>query len=376
MPDWDSLLAYQTVKVVRIKDRRLGFLYYFLIFSILVYIGVFVFGLNRGYLEVQYTTGTVATKVKGTAVSVDTDESYFDEADLVVPALEAQAIFLITRVQHTASQERGWCLPEVAYRKQCTNDSACVSKNFPRPGKCNAENLCEFYQWCPDEEDDETVPSNTTVTRLDGVTAATMWFKASIRFDQLGDKDEDIFFSTIQQSTPVDPSQDPARANLYSLQQLIDKLPESSRKNTTSMLTYGAILGVTLRWQCDITRHQWDIAYDVRRFDNPQLTDGFNYRTASYYTDINGVPRRDLWKYYGIRLFVESVGQGTRVSVVQIVLNIASGLALVGIATLVTDLLMLSVGNQKDAYRQSKVEETEVLYQTQDYHVMPDSPAK
>lgn len=57
--DWDDLLAYSTIKLVRVQDRRLGILHYFFTLVILVYVVVYVQLIQKEYMQLEVPEGTV-----------------------------------------------------------------------------------------------------------------------------------------------------------------------------------------------------------------------------------------------------------------------------------------------------------------------------
>eukprot|EP01012_Entosiphon_sulcatum_P027769 TRINITY_DN33509_c0_g1_i1.p1 TRINITY_DN33509_c0_g1~~TRINITY_DN33509_c0_g1_i1.p1 ORF type:complete len:383 (-),score=47.17 TRINITY_DN33509_c0_g1_i1:8-1156(-) len=354
MNQLDSWFSYSTVKVVEVKDRRLGLLWLWAIVCIVIYISVYVFAIQKGYLSVQYTTGIVATKIKGKARTINSTSSFWDEADVVVPALEPGATFIATRVQQTLGQKLGTCASSPSIN--CTLNPTCTTPDYLDSGHCNeATGLCEFYQWCHDEVDNAK-PGNpiTHVHYLDGIQNFTIWFKASIRFDQLGEGDR-VFFSTIHDSQPITPAQDPQKANLYTVEQLLSKLPSSQRQH---IYETGAILRVIVNWNCNIDNGACDLSYDLVRLDDPNVGSGFNFRTSMAYTNATGT-HRDLYKFIGLRFFVDSTGKGYKVSIAQIILNIASGVALFGVATVLVDFLALRVFKQRELFKHYKVQEVE-----------------
>lgn len=58
MVDWDDTFAYETRKVVRIRDRRLGFLYYFLLLLILCYVVGFQIFYSNEHFKLKDVKGT------------------------------------------------------------------------------------------------------------------------------------------------------------------------------------------------------------------------------------------------------------------------------------------------------------------------------
>ena len=50
MVNWDEVFSYQTVKIISIKDKRLGLLHYFFMACILVYVIGYTLVLQKRYL--------------------------------------------------------------------------------------------------------------------------------------------------------------------------------------------------------------------------------------------------------------------------------------------------------------------------------------
>ena len=62
--DWDELLAYPTIKVVKVRDRYLGGIRYFMLLLIFAYIVGYVLIYDRGYYECETPTGAIELSLK------------------------------------------------------------------------------------------------------------------------------------------------------------------------------------------------------------------------------------------------------------------------------------------------------------------------
>merc|ERR1719443_2303147 len=82
--DWDKICAYRTFKVVRIKDRNLGFLYWGIVTLVILYIIIFALCIEGKHQYQEPGIGTVITKFKGKAFFKDPSGAtkVYDEADL------------------------------------------------------------------------------------------------------------------------------------------------------------------------------------------------------------------------------------------------------------------------------------------------------
>eukprot|EP01121_Diplochlamys_sp_Union-15-3_P016596 TRINITY_DN5681_c0_g1_i2.p1 TRINITY_DN5681_c0_g1~~TRINITY_DN5681_c0_g1_i2.p1 ORF type:complete len:338 (-),score=40.67 TRINITY_DN5681_c0_g1_i2:194-1186(-) len=59
MVEWDSLLAYATTRIVKIRDKRLGLLYYFFLFVIFLYIVGWTLLYQKRYLHLENPVGSI-----------------------------------------------------------------------------------------------------------------------------------------------------------------------------------------------------------------------------------------------------------------------------------------------------------------------------
>ena len=66
---------------------------------------------------------------------------------------------------------------------------------------------------------------------------------------------------------------------------------------------------------------------------------GWNFRHAKYHEE----HRRSLYKMYGIKFIVNVEGQGGKFNLKNTILNIGSGLALLGVSTVVCDFLLMYI---------------------------------
>lgn len=80
----------------------------------------------------------------------------------------------------------------------------------------------------------------------------------------------------------------------------------------------------------------------------------FSFPRYARYYEKDGKLHRTLFKAFGIHFDVMVYGQGGKFSVVPLFVNIGSGLALLGIATVLCDIVVLYVVKRKSYYREKK----------------------
>ena len=99
----------------------------------------------------------------------------------------------------------------------------------------------------------------------------------------------------------------------------------------------------------------------LTRLDLNEKRKGFMYQYAHYYRTMDKAPqdaKRDLYSVKGVRILLSSRGEGRRVSISAIMLQISSGIALLWLAGFVADFLMLHVLPERKHYRTYKQERT------------------
>jgi len=158
------------------------------------------------------------------------------------------------------------------------------------------------------------------------------------------------------------------RYNLWYIRDMLNMATSSF----DSVKVSGAIILVTVQFDCDFDHSVSECTptFNFQRIDAvTELSPGYNFRYSSYYwnnDDTNeGGPRpgyreyRDLMKVYGIRVIYMISGKGSKFDIKPLVLNLASGLALLGIATITSDFLALYVMPHKKLYNEAKFEDVE-----------------
>lgn len=172
--DWDQICAYKTFKIVRIKDRYLGMLYWGIVTLVLLYILIFAFMVEGKHQIRESGEGTVITKFHGKAF--DSDNRAFDEADMRFPEVEPYGGFFMTKEVVQKDQEVGEC---VDYDFSCEKQKlACEALG----GKCE-KGYCRHKTWCPSIGLGNVGDSSTvTRTRIQALGDTTVELMSAINF--------------------------------------------------------------------------------------------------------------------------------------------------------------------------------------------------
>ncbi|OCU02072.1 hypothetical protein XELAEV_180078332mg, partial [Xenopus laevis] len=122
----------------------------------------------------------------------------------------------------------------------------------------------------------------------------------------------------------------------------------------------GGVMGIQINWNCDLDRKLTYCVpkYSFRRLDNREIdhnvSPGYNFRFAKYYKDSNGVESRTLMKVYGIRFDILVFGTAGKFDIIPTMINIGSGAALFGVATVLCDMIVFHFFKKRHYYREKK----------------------
>jgi len=334
--DLDKICAYYTNKVVRIQDANLGYLYWGIVSLILIYIQVVVFHIEGRHSFQEPGIGAVITKFQGKAFG--TDGKAFDAPDLRFPIIEPSGAFITTR--------------RITMKGQTLGD--CIDQDNPKPCPCGktgvcdpATNLCVVKGWCPSlgAQNIGKPPAGAVIENITGVEKALLKITAGIGFPSIGDTFH--VAGSMEGSSQLHKS-----VSVEELLQLSDpplKIEDVAER--------GCVIAVNFFWACDLSWvNACEPVLSVKRVDDGS---GFAQQRARK-SRVNGVDMRDATFMYGLRFLVDSSGIGRQISLVPIVIQIGSCLALVQVASKTADFLMLNMYDKErsSAYYRLKVNET------------------
>lgn len=378
-----ALFEYNTSKVVHIQSKTIGIINRLVQLTIICYIIIYVIIYEKGYQETQTPYSAVTTKVKGTSwtnltsalkhsnFSLYDGMFVWDSSDYIVPPEENGAFFVMTNMIITPDQTQGKC-PEDPNEKDviCKSDSDCQAMepvkygHGIKTGKCiqadrgtPRKNVCEIYSWCPVELDILPMP-NFNLTKGEPLLKTedfTVLIKNSVQWPKFKESARNIppdKKESYLKSCTYNPKTDPL-CPIIKLGTIVKEAGEDYNK-----LAYkGGVMAIIIDWDCDFDplTYSCQPKYSFRRLDDADaaIAAGYNFRYARYY-EKDGKLHRTLFKAYGIHFDVMVYGQGGKFSVVPLFVNIGSGLALLGIATVLCDIVVLYVVKRKSYYREKK----------------------
>ncbi|XP_074635329.1 P2X purinoceptor 4-like [Acropora palmata] len=374
-----ALFEYDTNKVVHIRSKTIGITNRLVQFTIICYVIVYVIIIKKGYQDTEKPYSSVTTKVKGTALTNLTSTSgqsfplyggvhLWDSPDYIVPPEENGAFFVMTNMIITPNQTQGTCPEDPNERDvNCTNDSECLAGtpveygHGVRTGKCVLADrgkaglkVCQIYSWCPIEIDVVPMPdfNLTNGEPLLDTENFTVLIKNNVQFPKFNESKRNIQKGSKLKSCVYDPVTDPLCPIIK-----LGTIVKLAREDYKSLAFQGGVMAIIINWECnfDPLTYSCQPEYSFRRLDDSEspVAPGYNFRYARFY-EKDGKLYRTLFKAYGIRFVVLVYGQGGKFNIVPLLVNVGSGLALLGIATVFCDIVVLYVVKGKTYYRTQK----------------------
>lgn len=333
--DPDHQLSFDTKQQVNILDRWLGITFNASTATILAYIFIYVFWIERGYLEYEQARGAVVTHVNGDAISVSNGKPatrFFTAEDLVYPGMENGNVFVTTRMT-VMKQSRRICEDQ---KMPCSSDADCSDIGDVQ-GTCSANGFCEEHAWCDDEEKPEQYQIDSGGMQI--------WAKSSIQFLTLSP--QQIY------STENDHPYPELGWNTFTVAELL-RACEPVPVLYEEVAELGAAIEVQLNWHCNVANKDCHPRLHAKRLDTifSQEHIGFKFSYSEYVSETERV----LNTVSGIRLLFRSSGRGRKVSVQATVQRFSLNSGLLLLAAITADLMMLKIFRLQKKYEARKYE--------------------
>ncbi|XP_048836855.1 P2X purinoceptor 5-like isoform X1 [Brienomyrus brachyistius] len=367
-----SVFDYKTEKYVIAKNKKVGVLYRFVQLAILAYIVWWVFLTKKGYQEVEESIqSSVITKLKGVILTntTETGVHMWGPEDYVIPPQGEKVFFIITNFIETPKQVLGYCAESSRVPDgRCTENIDCaegemvVAGHGIKSGRClkkdrNSTGTCEIYSWCPVERGRQ--PREPVLGRAENFT---IYIKNFIQFPKFGFSKSNVLETNDDQylkKCSYDKIQHPY-CPIFRLGDIVSWAGHNFQK----MAVMGGSIGIMIEWNCDLDRDysQCNPYYSFARLDvisaSSSVSSGYNFRFAKYFKNPAGKTYRTLVKVYGIRFDILVYGKAGKFNIIPTIINIGSGLALMGAGAFFCDLILLYLIKQSTFYREKKFELT------------------
>lgn len=120
----------------------------------------------------------------------------------------------------------------------------------------------------------------------------------------------------------------------------------------------GGVIQIRIKWNCnlDLSVDKCLPEYSFKRLDSStyKISKGYNFRYSRNFKDANGTEFRTLYKAYGIKFVISVSGQARKFAPVPFFTNVGSGLALLSIATVICDIVVLYMLKARALYKEKK----------------------
>ncbi|KAK0136627.1 P2X purinoceptor 5 [Merluccius polli] len=329
---------YKTVKFIVTDNNKVGVLYRLIQLSIVGYIIGWVFVTKKGYQENDDAIlSSVVTKLKGVSVTNTTESGLmvWGPEDYAIPPQGEAVTFIVTNFIETPNQKLGLCLKDDE----------------------NSKGTCEIYGWCPIEK--QVNPQKSLLSNAENFT---IYIKNFIQFPKF-----DFAKSNVHETTNksyLKECQFSDEHNLYCPILRLGNITKRAGYNFQDMASRGGSIGIMIEWNCDLDRGYSNChpQYRFRRLDitisNTSIASGYNFRHTQYFRSNAGERSRTLFKVYGIRFSIMVHGKARKFSIIPTMINIASGLAMMGAGSFFCDIVLLHLMKERTTYRERKFEGT------------------
>ncbi|XP_070334986.1 P2X purinoceptor 5 isoform X2 [Odocoileus virginianus] len=275
--------------------------------------------------------------------------------------------FVITNLVVTPNQRQETCAESASVPDAlCYEDSDCppgepvAAGNGVRTGRCLREGsaqkgTCEIFAWCPVE-----TMSRPTKPLLGEAKDFTVYIKNFIRFPKFNFSKTNVLDTTDRtflKSCKFSPK------NPYCPIFRLGSVVSWTGSNFQEIAVQGGVIGIQIEWDCDLDKAPSECypRYYFNRLDNRfsgnSISSGYNFRFAKYYRDAAGVEFRTLFKAYGIRFDVMVNGKAGKFNIIPTIINVGSGVALMGVGSFFCDLVLIYFIKKSHFYRDKKYEE-------------------
>ena len=217
--------------------------------------------------------------------------------------------------------------------------------------------VCEIHGWCPTEEDVLPMPGRNlskTVPLLHAAKDFTVLIKNQINFPKFHVQRRNIIgYASGDSLKHCKYSENNTRCPIFVLGDIL----RFAGYNFTEVAFRGGIVGIHIRWDCNLDFHEDYCVptYNFTRLDDPDapISPGYNFRYTNYFV-LDNKRYRTLTKAYGIKFQILVMGRAGKFSPVPLFLNLGAGLALLGLAKVWCDFIVLTFLEKRKIYAEHK----------------------
>ena len=244
--DPDIVFAYQTERILKVKDWILAIIGNIFTFGVLSYIIIYVFLFLEKYNSKGIWSGYTFFHVQGKGYSISNETTLiWDHGDLLYPEQDSNGLMLGFRVDEIPEQTYGYCT------QVCYTDKDCEDNPPSSYASCLDNGFCKSASWCP------SIDLNTTEYNsyfVENIESFQLKIWSGITFPQF-DSDEYISYS----------SKD---SNIYYIRDILD---ESGISSIEEIKETGAIIYMDFYWKCNTLKSSCSPDVKFTRSDSEEL---------------------------------------------------------------------------------------------------------
>jgi hypothetical protein len=393
MANWDEIFAYDTFKVVRVKDKYLGAIRLVLMSIIVLYIIVKVLLMDKGYVVHDTPTGTTRISLQSPSGLDLTAEKFcpnhaeyiascdpaddakgswgylterclpkdkytviggmpmacqiWDEHDVRYPADEANAIFLSTRI---IQEKQTYACGHQNTNAEPKRESTCQLPYVSDPAQVGAFFLAGVTQYTLGVQ--HSFFAQNPIFNPDDFSGNSRGFPGKLYLDP-NDKSKVKLFP---KNSETDDKPDIITVGEFLESASVD-LSSSSKDPRNSILYSGTVVLVLVKYSND---DGWNhlksgtprYEYTLKRVHNS------DYKMFEAKSVINEPNSRLLLKRAGPKFIFLVTGDFIQFNFQALLLSLTSALGLLAVVTLVVEFVMLKMMKWRKHYAAAKYEET------------------
>ncbi|OPL33349.1 p2x 4 purinoceptor, partial [Mytilus galloprovincialis] len=138
---------------------------------------------------------------------------------------------------------------------------------------------------------------------------------------------------------------------------ILNDIVNLTGSNYEEMAISGGVIEIQIQWNCNLDLSESDCVpkYIFRRLDSSdyKISKGYNFRYAKYYKE-NDKEYRTLFKAFGIKFILSVTGEAGKFNLEPFLINVGSGLAILGMATVICDIVVLYFLKARNLYKDKK----------------------
>jgi len=346
--DLDDVFAYDTVKIVRVRDRVLGITRLLFLLAIALYIGVYVIYMKQAYNDVEDPEGAATASLLKPNVLTPVDQSYcldtndpngndkfrlnctvWDATQMLYPTDSFNSMFITTRVSQDVQTA------------QCVQSTPCLDPWLPLQ-----TNNKGFFMAGIKNYTIRVIHSAQARRFADESGGGYNWVNTDMK-GALYDVDGNVMKEFDKQQSDIFTIHELVTAGGVRLD---DPTDVPGARDNESKRSAGVILLVTLLYSnkdSDIPTYKYEVR-TVARAEYKVL--------EAVYLDAN---TRLLNNRHGIKVVFMQSGTIVKFSIQTTLVQLMSALGLLSVATVLVEVLMLHGLKYREQYKKYKVEMTE-----------------